>query len=128
MTLEEIERESARLSEEERAKLASRLLERRDPPAAEPGQCRCPNCKRPTKRIEIEVESTDWGRVYFLGILAALHPDKERGRVCEHCGNVFDRTLMTNPVTDRVITILFFLIPGIVIIGVIAMLVRAMME
>jgi hypothetical protein len=128
MTLEEIERESAKLSEEERVRLASRLLDGRDSPVPEPGQCCCPNCKKPTKRIEIEVESADWARVFFFGILGALFPDKERGRVCEHCGHVFDRSLVTNPVADRILTLAFFAMMGAVIIGVIAMLVRATME
>ena len=133
MTLEEIERESAKLSEAERAKLASRLLggcesHVTDGAGDETDWCVCPSCKHPTKRIEIEVESTDWGRTLFLGVLAALHPDKERARVCEHCGHVFDRTLVTNPVADRIVQFLFFVIPGIVIIGVIMMLVGAAMS
>jgi hypothetical protein len=132
MTLEEIERESAKLSEEERSRLAARLLEKRDLPVThaaddEADRCICPSCQKPTKRIEIEVESSDWGRVYFLGILSALHPDKERSRVCEHCGRVFDRTLVTNPVADRVITFLFFAILGAGIIGLIVMFVQRTM-
>jgi len=133
MNLEEIERESAKLSQEERAQLAARLVESRDPPvpvspAGEKSGRVCPSCKKRTKLIEIEVESTDWARVYFIGILAALYPDKQRGRVCEHCGHVFDRTEVTNPVMERLMTFLFFLIPGIVIVGVIVMFVSAMME
>lgn len=118
MTLEEIERESAKLSDEERGKLAARLLsdlESSTPGEAgdEPGGCVCPACHKPTKRIEIEAETTDWGRTQLLGSLTAVHPDKERAKVCEHCGHVFDRELLTNPVTDRIVQLMFYGIPAI---------------
>jgi rubredoxin len=133
MTLEEIERESAKLNAAERGKLAAHLLTDLELPAsgegsAAPDRCACPSCKKPTKRIEIETEAADWGRIYFLGALAAVHPDKQRARVCEHCGHVFDRELVTNPVTDRIAQFMFYVIPGIGMVWVIAMLVRAVMQ
>lgn len=118
MTLEEIERESAKLSDEERGKLAARLLSDVEPPASgevcdESGGYVCPACHKPTKRIEIEGETTDWARTQLLGSLTAVHPDKERAKVCEHCGHVFDRELLTNPVTDRIVQLMFYGIPAI---------------
>ena len=123
MTLEEIERESAKLSAEERADLATRLLG-----SPESAQCVCPACHKPTKRIEIEEETTDWARTQLLGSLTAVHPDKERAKVCEHCGHVFDRELLTNPVTDRLVQIIFFGVPAIGVIWLIVAAVKAVMR
>ena len=133
MTLEQIERESAKLSAAERGKLAARLLSEVESPASgelgdETGGCVCPACHKPTKRIEIEEETTDWARTQLLGSLTAVHPDKERVKVCEHCGHVFDRELLTNPVTDRFVQIIFFGVPAIGMIWLIWMLVRAVMD
>jgi hypothetical protein len=133
MTLEEIERESAKLSEAERAALAARLLGGRDlavPEVAgdEADRCVCPSCQKLTKRIEIEVDAADWARVHVLGSLAPVYPDKERARVCEHCGHVFDRVLVTNPVTDWFVQFMFYAIPAVIMIGVIVILVAAMIE
>lgn len=129
MTLEEIERESEKLSAADRGKLAARLLsdlESPDPGEVrdEPGGCVCPACHKPTKRIEIEEETTDWARTQLLGSLTAVHPDKERAKVCEHCGHVFDRELLTNPVTNRVVDLMFYGIPAIGMIWLIWMLVK----
>ena len=123
MTLEEIERESAKLSAEERADLATRLLG-----SPESARCVCPACHKPTKRIEIEEETTDWARTQLLGSLTAVHPDKERAKVCEHCGHVFDRELLTNPVTDRFVQIIFFGVPAIGVIWLIVAAVKAVMR
>ncbi|HEY1123016.1 MAG TPA: hypothetical protein VGE67_15495 [Haloferula sp.] len=126
MTLEEIERESVKLSAGDRGKLAARLLSDLEEPdsaeaSAEASGSVCPACRKPTKCIQIEEETTDWARTQLLGSLTAVHPDKERAKVCEHCGHVFDRQLLTNPVTDRIVDLMFYGIPAI---GMIWLLVR----
>ncbi|MEK7953084.1 hypothetical protein [Luteolibacter soli] len=133
MTLEEIERESAKLTAEERATLAARLLmDSESRPSAEirdePELCVCPSCQKSTKRIEIETEAADWGRIQFLGRLAAWNPDTQRAKVCEHCGHVFDRTLVTNPVTDRIVQFLFFGISGIGLVWLIVMIAKEVLR
>ena len=71
---------------------------------ASPGseKASCPKCKGETKRIEIEIDRLEWGRVWLLGVWAGFFPGKDRALVCEHCGEVFARTEITNRTTNRI--------------------------
>ena len=83
---------------------------------------RCPRCRKPTKRIKIELEGHDWGRIWVLGFWAAFFPGRDQAFVCEHCGNVFERREIQNPTTNRVIGILLLAFSIAVVIAVVILL------
>ena len=89
---------------------------------------RCPRCRQSTKRIEVELEGHDWGRIWILGFWAAFFPGKDHAFVCEHCGNVFDRREVQNRTTNRMIGVLLLVFSLAAVIAVMILLGRGIIN
>lgn len=89
-------------------------------------QHRCPRCKRETKRIKIELEGRDWGRIFALGAWAAFFPGRDQALVCEHCGHVFERMRVESHTANRLIGWALLGISVVVFAGVCVLLIRGM--
>lgn len=83
----------------------------------------CPKCGAETKRIEIELERNDFGKVLLLGWLALFFPSKDRALVCEHCGKVFARHSQDSELSQKVTRFMIMLLCLSVLTGVVLWLV-----
>jgi predicted RNA-binding Zn-ribbon protein involved in translation (DUF1610 family) len=88
----------------------------------------CPQCGGETKRIQIELEGFDWGKVLMGGWLAMMFPGKDRALVCEHCGKVFARRSEESALSQKVTRIMLLLIVMIVLLGVVLLFVGAWLK
>ena len=89
---------------------------------------RCPRCSNETKRIEIEIEAYDWGRVLMGGWLAAFSPGKDRALVCDHYGKVFARRSKDSALTQKVTRFMILLVCLSVLTAVILLLIAGMVR
>lgn len=89
---------------------------------------RCPKCRQQTKRIEVELESHDWGRLWILGIWAVFSPGKDHALVCEHCGNIFERREVQSRTANRLIGFALLFISIAAILAVVVLLAAGMIK
>ncbi len=83
----------------------------------------CPKCKRQTKRIQVDLEENDFGRLMLLGGFAAIFPRVEKAYCCEHCGKFFGRKTGPGKIENLVVKVLLIAIVGAVLIAVILLIV-----
>lgn len=88
----------------------------------------CPECKRETKRIQIDVQEPDWLGLFFCGPLAAMFPHREQAQVCEHCGNIFERRQEEGKTANRVIGFILFYFSLAIAIGVLVLIIGGMIR
>lgn len=88
----------------------------------------CPRCKKSTKRIEVEVEGNDWGKIWLLGFWAAFFPDTDRAFVCEHCGNLFERRDVRSRTKNQMIGFFLLAFSLTVVLAVVILLAWGMLK